>query len=125
MKLHYNHLFILLLGALLFSCTTDEFQPDPIGEQVSFEPEQLPTLQEELESSGHSLFLAAWNRSTLSDSLSAWESVPLTILVPSDVAFENAGYTSEFINNARVSLLDSILLYHCLEVNLDLSLIHI
>lgn len=115
----YNYFLLLIISLALFSCTVDEFQPEPVGEKVPFLAEQLPALQEALQTSGHSLFLAAWNKSTLNDSLTAWEGTPLAILVPSDAAFEAEGYTADKIAGASAGHLDTLLLYLCLQVDLD------
>lgn len=120
----YPYLIIYYICFLILaSCTQDEFEPDPIGEKVPFEEIKKNTLEDALQKSGNDLFLTALKNSNIPSLLSDWGKEPLTLLVPSDNAFKSAGYTKDKIALMSAQDLDTLLLYHILQGQLDTTVV--
>jgi len=115
-------LLILQCMALFQSCTQDEYMIEPVGEKVPY-TEEKKAITDELSASGKTLFLSAFEKSNLPDLLKNWKNAPLTIFVPSDVAFEKVGLNKEAINRMSATQLDTLLLYHCTDTRFDTSVV--
>jgi len=124
MKINHSIVTLLILQcmALFQSCTQSEFMIEPLGEKVPY-TEEKKTITDELSASGMTLFLSAFEKSNLSDSLKNWENTPLTILVPSNDAFEKVGLNKEAIDKMSAKQLDTLLLYHCVATRFDTSVV--
>ncbi|MFZ4260431.1 hypothetical protein ACFRAE_00190 [Sphingobacterium sp. HJSM2_6] len=88
--------------------------PNPVGESIP--SEEYPKLEDALASSPYTLYSAAWKRSNITHMLTM--DFPLSkmlFLVPTNEAMEKAGLTAEAIATAKVSDLDSLILYHTLN----------
>lgn len=115
-------LSILLLLVVALSCTQEEFMPPPYGEKVPYEEVPKERLDAVLAASKSSLFQLALDGSTIPALLDdEWENAPLTFLVPSDAAFEEAGFTEEKLKNMDAAELDTIIRYHMLSDQIDSS----
>lgn len=111
---------ILLLLVAVMSCTQEEYMPEPYGEKVPYEDADKKSLDALLTDSKSSLFKLAMNGSTIYELLgNEWKSLSLTFLVPSDAAFQEAGFTEETLKNMDAADLDSIILYHTLSEKID------
>ena len=122
MKINHSIVMLLILQcmALFQSCTQNEYMIEPVGEKVPY-TEEKKSITDELSASGMTLFLSAFEKSNLSDSLKSWENTPLTIFVPSDDAFEKVGLNKEAISKMSAKQLDTLLLYHCMVTRFDTS----
>ncbi len=113
-------LSILLLLVVVLSCTQEEFMPPPYGEKVPYEEVYREELSTVLADSESSLFQLALDGSTIPSLLeNEWKNFPFTFLVPSDAAFEEAGFTEEKLKNMDAAALDTIIRYHMLSDKID------
>jgi len=109
-----TRLIIMFFCSLLLIRCTKEFMPNPVGESIP--SEEYPKLEDALASSPYTLYSAAWKRSNITHMLT--KDFPLSkmlFLVPTNEAMEKAGLTAEAIATAKVSDLDSLILYHTLN----------
>ena len=122
MKINHSIVTLLILQcmALFQSCTQSEYMIEPVGEKVPY-TEEKKSITDELSASKMTLFLSAFEKSNLPDSLKNWENAPLTIFVPSDDAFEKVGLNKEAIDKMSAKQLDTLLLYHCMVTRFDTS----
>jgi len=94
--------------------------PPPYGEKVPYGAVDKKSLDALLTDSESSLFKLALDGSTIYPLLNnEWKSLPLTFLVPSDAAFQEAGFTEEKLKSMDTAELDSIILYHILSEKID------
>ncbi|BAV06010.1 Uncaracterized surface protein containing fasciclin (FAS1) repeats [Filimonas lacunae] len=101
-------LVLLQLGA----CTKKDIMPEPVGEPVPYKDTAIRSWKEMMEKPGYTLWKAAWNRSDMNAIAGADKAGAfLTVFMPSDQAFQAAGYTMEVINSASKETLDSLLSY--------------
>jgi len=124
MKINHSILTLLIIQcvALFQSCTQNEYMIEPVGEKVPY-TEEKKSITDELSASKMTLFLSAFEKSNLPDSLKNWENTPLTIFVPSDDAFEKVGLNKEAINRMSAKQLDTLLFYHCIATRFDTSVV--
>jgi len=122
MKINHSFATLLIIQcvALFQSCTQNEYMIEPVGEKVPY-TEEKKTITDELSASGKTLFLSAFEKSNLPDSLKNWKNTPLTIFVPSDDAFEKVGLNKEAISKMSAKQLDTLLFYHCMATRFDTS----
>lgn len=115
-----NIIAILLFSFAFISCTQEEYMPEPYGEKIPYEEVQKESLDAVLTGSTSNLFKLALEGSSVGTKLTGeWKDFPLTFLVPSDAAFQEAGYTEDKIKAMEASDLDSIILYHTLAQKVD------
>lgn len=124
MEKYIYYILLSISGIFCFpSCTQDEFEPDPIGERIPYEELELQAFEDVLKTSDNSLFLAAWQRSNMRDSLLQWKGELITLLIASDEAFLSAGYTLTTIESMTAAELDTLLLYNTLQGVIDTSVV--
>ena len=109
-------LYILLVLTCLSSCTQDEFEPDPVGEQIPVE-EINKELIDELSGSGSTLFQKALEKSNILKELDNQSQI--TFFVPTDNAFKEAGIDQQTINQMTPEQWDTLVQYHTVEGQLD------
>lgn len=106
-------LLILLTAFLLAaSCSKKDILPEAIGEPVPYTPEATRNWEEVMNDAEFNLFKTAYNRSVLADRIKATNSVFHTIFMPTNTAFENAGWTLDKINATTPEQLDSLLAFY-------------
>lgn len=101
-----------LIIVLAVACKRDEFMPDPVGEQIPHEEEQLESMNEVIMSSSNSLFSKLWQRSVVKDKISEGN-VNYTVLLPSDHALKEGGWDEKRIAEADQATVDSLVGIHC------------
>lgn len=102
-------LVLLQLGA----CTKKDIMPEAVGEPVPYKDTAIRSWKEMMEKPGYTLWKAAWNRSDMNTIAGADKAGAfLTVFMPTDQAFQAAGWTIDVINNASQETLDSLLSYH-------------
>src|SRR6202008_4220653 len=81
----------LLLIMLFLSCRKDEAQVEPVGKPVPYDG-PAKSLAQVLDSSGLTLFRAAWKGSHMDSLLFSAGTRFYTLLAPTDAAFNAAGW---------------------------------
>ncbi len=114
MKKYLLHILLALM--FLSSCTQDEFEPDPVGEQIPVE-EIDKELIEELSGSGSSLFQKALEKSNVFKELDNRSQI--TFFVPTDNALKEAGINQQTIDQMTSEQCDTLVQYHTVEGQLD------
>lgn len=117
MQLRFNRIrsiSALLLVLLFLSCRKEEAQVDPVGEPVPYDG-PAKSLAQVLDSSGLTLFRAAWKGSHMDSILFATGTRFYTLLAPTDAAFNAAGWDLQKINSSNAETLDTLLAFYTLE----------
>lgn len=104
-------LSVIILLLVFVSCRKQDISPEPVGEPVHYDG-PTGTLREVLDKSPYTFFNTAWKRAGMDARLEATGSKAFTLLVPTDKAFENGGWTLEKINNAAPAVLEDLLSYY-------------
>ncbi|WP_295125433.1 fasciclin domain-containing protein [uncultured Chitinophaga sp.] len=115
-------LFLPCLAAILLAvgCKKEEFQQLPHGEPVPYIDTVKHDLNILLAMSPYKLFYAAWQKSHVSEVMTAnGGSYKYTVLAPDDAAMQAAGFTADAIGTKTAEELDSLVLFHVLEEQLD------
>ncbi len=103
--------WLLLLALLaILSCRKEDIQPEPIGEPVPYKDADK-TWQQLLEQSSCTYFRKAWERSAMNKRLADKGSAFYTLFIPTDKAFQDAGWTMDRINATAPEKLDTLLAY--------------
>ncbi|MDR6567463.1 fasciclin domain-containing protein [Chitinophaga ginsengisegetis] len=101
---------LLLLLLLAFAaCRKQDIEPEPVGEAVPHESGPDKTWQQQLAVSSYTYFREAWQRSGMDQKVKQDGAGFYTLIVPTDKAFAEAGWTLEKIKAADVTLLDELL----------------
>ncbi len=112
----YGYLLVMLM-ILVAGCRKQEFTLPPEGEKVPYVDTAKRSLKEVLEKSPAKLFYQAWKRSNIEGLLKSISDskTTFTVLMPSDAAMENAGFTTQKISDMQVKDLDSLMMFYTLK----------
>ncbi len=116
----YTKLMALLMAVVLITaCQKNEFMPEPVGEAIA--APNLPLLASVLEGE-YSLYKTAWEKAEM-DRLLATEQgqAKMTFFIPSNKAMEEAGFTSAKIGASTKEVLQELLRYHVISINVNLE----
>jgi uncharacterized surface protein with fasciclin (FAS1) repeats len=101
---------VLLLLAFI-SCRKQDISPEPVGEAVPYDgPTSL--LKDVLAKSPYTFFNTAWKRAGMDAHLDLIGTNAFTLFVPTDKAFQDAGWTLDKINKTTPGALDTLLSYY-------------
>lgn len=112
MKIYQVARIMLVSWMTITSCTKKDIQPEPIGEAVPYPAAVTTTIEKAVDSLPYAIWKAAWNRSNIRTIIKNKGAANQTLFLPTDRAFQEAGWTLEKINTASVSELDDLLSYH-------------
>jgi uncharacterized surface protein with fasciclin (FAS1) repeats len=114
-----SRISLLLLLLLAFAaCRKQDIEPEPVGEPVPHESGPGKTWQQQLAASSYTRFREAWQRSGMDQKVKEDGAGFYTLIVPTDKAFEEAGWTPEKIKVADVTVLDELLSYYIMPSRL-------
>ncbi|WP_160715377.1 fasciclin domain-containing protein [Chitinophaga solisilvae] len=116
--------YTLALAGVLTACRKTEFQRPPVGVPVPYTDTATSDFNTLLAQSTQKLFYAAWQKSHI-DSLLKTEGngIRFTVLAPDDAAMTAAGFTADKIATAKVTDLDSLMLFHVIPVYIDSAIL--
>lgn len=86
--------------------------PPPVGEAVPYTDSITYTLQDTLGKTPYTLFYYAWNQSGMEDKLAADPKAGYTLLVPTNQAMEEAGWSLEALDAASGQVLQELVQSH-------------
>ncbi|MBS0027547.1 fasciclin domain-containing protein [Chitinophaga sp. 22321] len=110
---------LLLLFLLAFAaCRKQDIEPEPVGEPVPHESGPDKTWQQQLTASSYTRFREAWQRSGMDQKVKQDGAGFHTLIVPTDKAFDEAGWTPEKIKTAESEVLDELLSYYIMPARL-------
>ncbi|SEW53916.1 fasciclin domain-containing protein [Chitinophaga arvensicola] len=116
MKLQLPVLLLILLAFV--ACRKQDIEPEPVGEPVPHEAGPDKTWQELLATSSYTRFRDAWQRSGMEARLKQSGSGFFSVLIPTDKAFDEAGWTADKIKTATAAELDGLLAFYVLPARL-------
>ncbi|MGF6850193.1 putative surface protein with fasciclin (FAS1) repeats [Chitinophaga sp. W3I9] len=116
MKLQIHVLLLLLLVAA--GCRKQDIEPEPVGNPVPHEAGPDKTWQQLLAASPYTRFREAWQLSGMDEKVKQSGSGFYTVLVPSDKAFDEAGWTTAKIKAATKEELDELLTIYVMPARL-------
>lgn len=108
-------LLLLLVLVLAGACTKKDILPEPIGEKVPYTGAPTKSVKEIMDGASYTYWKAAWNRSGMAAVIKNGGAAYHTLFMPTNQAFEAAGWTMNKINTATVADLDSLLSYHVVK----------
>lgn len=110
---------LLLLLLLAFAaCRKQDIEPEPVGEPVPHESGPGKTWQQQLTASSYTRFHEAWQRSGMDQKVKQDGAGFHTLIVPTDKAFDEAGWTLEKIKTTEAAVLDELLSYYIMSSRL-------
>jgi len=119
MKLMKLQIPLLLLILLAFAaCRKQDIEPEPVGEPVPHEAGPDKTFQQLLATSSYTRFRDAWQRSGMDAKVKESGSGVFTVLIPTDKAFDEGGWTADKIKNASPEELDALLSFYVLPARM-------
>lgn len=98
----------LLIVTGIFACKKTDIEPAPVGEPVPYNGTDK-TWQQILAQSSYTYFQQAWKRSGMDALLTKYGSAYYTFFIPTDKAFQDAGWTLDKINTTSAQKLDTLL----------------
>ncbi|PUZ21843.1 hypothetical protein DCC81_24975 [Chitinophaga parva] len=104
---------LLLVISCCMACRQEDAQVTPVGKPIPGAPAPA-TVKALLDSSNLTIYKAICQRVNLDSILAAQQVAAYTLLVPSDSAFNAAGYTKAGIAGMNINDLDSLVLYHAI-----------
>lgn len=114
-----SRISLLLLLLLSFAaCKKQDIEPEPVGEAVPHAPGPDKTWQQQLAASPYARFREAWQRAGMDDKVKQSGAGFHTLLVPTDKAFEEAGWTADKIKNTDAATLSALLTYYVMPARL-------
>ncbi|MBN9297320.1 MAG: fasciclin domain-containing protein [Filimonas sp.] len=99
---------LALAGITCLSCRKQDILPEPVGEPIPYKGADK-TWQQLLDASPYTFFQTAWKRSNMGDIIKKDAAAFYTFFVPSDKAFQDAGWTLDKIKTVPVAQLDTLL----------------
>ncbi|RFS26658.1 fasciclin domain-containing protein [Chitinophaga silvatica] len=111
--------FLLPAFVLLMACTKQDIMPEPIGSPVDGTKGPIKTWQQIIEESPYTLFKAALAKSGMDQVLKTSNIPNYTLLVPTDDAFNAAGWTAQRINTSSKEELSAMLSFHIISSRLE------
>ncbi len=98
----------LLIATVLFACRKEDIMPEPVGEPVPYSGADK-TWQQLIDQSSYTYFQQAWKRSGMEALVKKYGSAYYTFFIPTDKAFQDAGWTLDKINTTSAQKLDTLL----------------
>ena len=102
----------VLLSGLLQACLKEEYMPPPVGEALPYTDSLSYSIEDTLGNGPFTTFYYAWRTSGVGERLSTDGKMNFTLLVPSNQAMEDAGWTVEAIESASTEQLETLVLPH-------------
>lgn len=110
---------LLLLLILAFAaCRKQDIEPEPVGEPVPHGAGPDKTWQQQLATSPYARFREAWQHSGMDQKVKQGGSGYYTLLVPTDKAFDEAGWTSAKIQATDAATLNDLLSFYVMPAGL-------
>lgn len=116
MKLQIHILLLTLL--VLAGCRKQDIEPEPVGDPVPHEAGPDKTWQQLLTASPYTRFRDAWQLSGMEEKVKQSGASFHTVLVPTDKAFDEAGWTTAKIKAATKEELDQLLCIYVMPARL-------
>jgi uncharacterized surface protein with fasciclin (FAS1) repeats len=120
MKLMKSKISLLLLLVLAFAaCRKQDIEPEPVGAAVPHGPGPDKTWQQQLAASSYTRFREAWQHSGMDAKVKQGGAGYYTLLVPTDKAFDEAGWTSAKIQATDAATLNDLLSFYVMPAHLE------
>lgn len=110
---------LLLLILAVTACRKQDIEPEAVGEAVPHGTGPDKTWQQQLAASSYTRFREAWQHSGMEEIVKKDGAGFYTLLVPTDKAFDEAGWTSAKIQAADATTLNDLLSFYILPAHLQ------
>lgn len=109
---NYIKIILFFLAIQLFSCKKEDILPPEIGSPIPYTPDATRNWVTVLNDADFSLFKTAYEKSNIKTWVKSSATAFQTVFIPTNKAFESAGYNLANINNTSAETLDSLLAYY-------------
>ena len=109
----------LLLILAVAACRKQDIEPEPVGAPVPHGAGPDKTWQQQLAASSYTRFREAWQHSGMDQKVKEAGAGFYTLLVPTDKAFDEAGWTTAKIQAADAATLNDLLSFYVMPIRLQ------